>query len=74
MERSTGGFQPLSLIQATVPTAAERTGDFSQSLDQNNRLITITDPTTQQPFPGNISARQPHQSQRPGSAECSTVA
>jgi len=46
--------QPLNLIQATVPTALERVGNFSQSLDQNNRLIVINDPTNGQPFPGNI--------------------
>ncbi|MEO7652701.1 MAG: TonB-dependent receptor, partial [Bryobacteraceae bacterium] len=39
--------------QVTVPTEAERTGDFSQSLDLNRRLIVITDPTTGAPFPGN---------------------
>lgn len=38
----------------TVPTALERTGDFSQSLDVNGKLITVTDPTTHSPFPGNI--------------------
>jgi hypothetical protein len=37
----------------TTPTALERTGDFSQSLDLNGRLITVTDPTTHLPFPGN---------------------
>jgi hypothetical protein len=37
-----------------MPSALERTGDFSQSLDVNNRLITVKDPLTGQPFPGNI--------------------
>lgn len=37
----------------TTPTALERAGDFSQSFDQNGRLITVTDPLTGQPFPGN---------------------
>src|SRR5215468_12173856 len=37
----------------TVPTALERTGDFSQSFDKNGNLITITDPFTKAPFPGN---------------------
>jgi hypothetical protein len=30
--------------QVTVPTELERAGDFSQSLDLNNRLITVRDP------------------------------
>ena len=38
----------------TVPTALERSGDFSQSIDLNNRLIVIRDPQTGQPFPGNV--------------------
>ena len=38
----------------TYPTARERAGDFSQSLDTNNRLIVVRDPVTGQPFPGNI--------------------
>jgi hypothetical protein len=38
---------------AFVPTALERTGDFSQSFDQAGKLITIVDPTTNQPFAGN---------------------
>jgi Carboxypeptidase regulatory-like domain len=37
----------------TVPTAAERQGDFSNSRLPNGALITITDPQTGQPFPGN---------------------
>lgn len=38
----------------TVPTALERAGDFSQTLDQNRRLIVIRDPVTGAPFPGNL--------------------
>ena len=38
----------------SMPTAAERTGDFSNSLDVNNRLIPVRDPNTGQPFAGNI--------------------
>lgn len=37
----------------TMPTELERNGDFSQSLDLNNRLITIRDPQAGSPFPGN---------------------
>src|SRR5262249_50621570 len=43
--------QPLRTV--TVPTALERAGDFSQSLDSSGRLITINDPTTGQPFANN---------------------
>ena len=45
--------EPRSPRFATMPTALERAGDFSQSLDQNGRLITVVDPVTGQPFPGN---------------------
>jgi hypothetical protein len=38
----------------TVPTALERNGDFSQSLDVSNRLYVIKDPQSGQPFPGNV--------------------
>jgi len=44
---------PGVLRTLTVPTELERAGDFSQSLDLNNRLITVNDPLTRQPFPGN---------------------
>jgi hypothetical protein len=37
-----------------VPTEAERRGDFSQSRDGTGRAITIVDPRTGQPFPGNV--------------------
>jgi hypothetical protein len=37
-----------------VPTELERRGDFSQSVDLNNRLIVIRDPQTNAPFPGNV--------------------
>jgi hypothetical protein len=40
--------------RVNMPTELERAGNFSQTLDVNNRLIPITDPTTRQPFPGNI--------------------
>lgn len=45
---------PRGLQQVTTPTAAERRGDFSQTLDVSGRLIPITDPVTRQPFPGNV--------------------
>jgi len=37
----------------TYPTALERAGDFSKTLDTNGKLIVIKDPLTGQPFPGN---------------------
>ncbi len=43
-----------SLLSWTMPTDAERRGDFSQTLDSAGRLIVIRDPLTGQPFPGNI--------------------
>ena len=36
-----------------MPTAAERSGDFSQTVDGAGRAITIVDPLTGLPFPGN---------------------
>ena len=41
-------------VNILVPTAAERGGDFSRSVDGSGRAITITDPHTAAPFPGNI--------------------
>lgn len=39
----------------TVPTELERRGDFSQTVDVNNRLVVIRDPfNNNQPFAGNI--------------------
>ena len=53
--------QPQGITQVTVPTALERGGDFSQSVyqgqldDQGNPIpVVITDPTTGQPFQGNV--------------------
>ncbi|MCC6856969.1 MAG: TonB-dependent receptor [Bryobacterales bacterium] len=45
---------PRPLSQVTVPTALERNGDFSQTLDVSGALIPIRDPATGDPFPGNI--------------------
>jgi hypothetical protein len=45
----TGGVQTKY-----TPTALERQGNFSQSLQNNGTLTAITDPTTGTPFPGNI--------------------
>lgn len=38
----------------TTPTALEREGDFSKTLDISGKLIAIKDPTTGQNFTGNI--------------------
>ena len=44
---------PQGITRVTTPTAAERAGDFTQSLDQAGNLRVITDPSTGAPFPGN---------------------
>lgn len=44
---------PQGITRVTVPTAAERAGDFSQSLDQAGSLRVITDPSTGAPFTDN---------------------
>lgn len=43
-----------SLNTITVPTDLERVGNFSQSLESNGQLIVVKDPTTGQPFSGNV--------------------
>jgi hypothetical protein len=45
---------PQPLVEATVPTALERMGNFSQSDTVGGVLIPIIDPTTGVQFPGNI--------------------
>jgi hypothetical protein len=45
---------PGTLQQVTVPTAAERAGNFSNSLTVGGALIPIKDPITGNPLPGNI--------------------
>jgi len=44
---------PRNVGYANMPTALERAGDFSDSRDSRGRVITIDDPTTGKPFPGN---------------------
>ncbi len=50
-------YQPAKITGAlqnsTMPTALERAGDFSQSLDVNNALTVIKDPANNAPFSGN---------------------
>jgi Carboxypeptidase regulatory-like domain len=45
---------PISQVLLRMPTALERQGDFSQTVDTNLKLIPITDPLTGKQFPGNI--------------------
>ena len=47
-------LQPNSARYVTVPTDLERQGNFSKSVDQNGNAVTIIDPTTRAPIPGNI--------------------
>ncbi len=42
------------ITQRTVPTEAERAGNFAQSLDLNNALVVVRDPDTGKAFPGNV--------------------
>ena len=44
----------LASVNILVPTAAERAGDFSHSVDGAGKSITIVDPNTGQPFAGNV--------------------
>jgi hypothetical protein len=48
------GDAPLGLIQVTMPTALERAGNFSQSLDTNGRLVAIRDPLSGGSFENNV--------------------
>ena len=43
-----------SLATVTVPTAQERNGDFSQTLDSSNLSVPIKDPLSGSTFPGNV--------------------
>jgi hypothetical protein len=40
-----------------MPTALERQGDFSKTVDTNGKLMSITDPLSKQQFPGNLIPR-----------------
>jgi hypothetical protein len=44
---------PGNIQRLTMPTALERAGDFSQSLNTNGVMYTVRDPQTGQAFPGN---------------------
>jgi outer membrane receptor protein involved in Fe transport len=45
---------PNTPRNVTLPTALERQGDFSQSVDNNNKPLVVKDPLTGSPFPGNL--------------------
>jgi hypothetical protein len=45
---------PQAVRQVTVPTALERVGDYSQSVDLSNRVIPIRDPQAGANFPNNV--------------------
>ncbi|HLH20075.1 MAG TPA: carboxypeptidase regulatory-like domain-containing protein [Bryobacteraceae bacterium] len=48
-------LSPNTPRNVTVPTTLERSGNFTQSVNPNtHRVITIYDPSTGAPFPGNI--------------------
>jgi Carboxypeptidase regulatory-like domain/TonB-dependent Receptor Plug Domain len=47
-------LQPNTAKNITVPTAAERKGDFSQSVDNNGKPLVIKDPLTGTQFPNNV--------------------
>ncbi len=46
--------RPSRLQRLTYPSALERAGNFSQTVDTNGKLIPIKDPRTGAPFPNNI--------------------
>ncbi len=45
---------PGALNKFTMPTALERTGDYSQTTTTTGKLIPVLDPSTGKAFPGNI--------------------
>lgn len=47
-------LQPNNLTNVTVPTALQRTGDFSQTRDGGGVPVIIRDPQANAPFPGNV--------------------
>ncbi len=44
---------PGAIVKYQTPTALERNGDFSQSVDSNNQAVTIYDPVTRAAIPNN---------------------
>lgn len=54
------GYRMQSFLTETftVPTALERQGDFSKTRDSRGNPVTIFDPATGRPFPGNVIPRE----------------
>lgn len=50
-------FVPEGTRNIRVPTEKERNGDFSETRDGNGTLVTVRNPLTGQPYPGNIIPR-----------------
>ncbi len=48
------GSSTQALQYSTTPSALERAGDFSKSVDVNGTAYKIVDPTTRQPYPNNV--------------------
>jgi len=46
--------QAAPIQRTTLPTDLEKRGDFSQTVEQNGRLVVVNDPTTRLPLPGNV--------------------
>jgi len=46
--------EPAAVNSVTMPTALERAGDYSQTLDVGGRQVPILDPTAGRQYPGNI--------------------
>jgi hypothetical protein len=53
-EEFTGNITDYGYKFVNTPTALERSGDFSHSFQTNGTLITVKDPLTGKPFPGNV--------------------
>ncbi|HWB99673.1 MAG TPA: hypothetical protein VG672_23360 [Bryobacteraceae bacterium] len=53
-EEWSGLFPGATTVLRNMPTALERNGDFSQSVDVNGKQIAVKDPLTQIQFPNNV--------------------
>ncbi len=53
VERNPAIF-PLANQKFTMPSALERNGDFSQSLDTSGKQLVVNDPLTKKQFSGNV--------------------
>ena len=60
---------PGSLNSYTMPTALERQGDFSQTLDVNGKVIPITDTLDRRAVPRQCDSQEPAEPERPGADE-----